>query len=643
MKWPVKLLVSCCVAGVALALSVGFSRSLKAGSDGLSPMMDTIPHWYFFDLAENEHFKAAGLCDGCHGHDLTGFASVDAEGNDISPITTWRATMMANAGRDPFFRAKVSHEALMNPQHQSALEDKCTTCHAPLGRFNAHYEGNEYSLAELENDPFGQDGVSCMGCHKQTPERSGINHSGELYYADTMIEYGPFDKPYQAPMQDFVGLTPEYGEHVTKGGFCAGCHTLLTNSVDLQGNYTGTTFVEQATYHEWLNSIYSLQNGTTCQGCHMPRVYDGVVVAANYLTLSPRSPYGKHDLAGANAFMLKLMKANRDELGIRAGDEHFDATIAKTLFNLQQRSLIAELGYEGITADTAYFGLKLRNLVGHKFPSGYPTRRVFVEFVVKDELGDTVFSSGLLDANHDLIGENSTYEPHYDVIYNPDQVQIYEMVMGNVNGEVTNVLERANQPLKDNRLVPAGFTTSHQVYDTTAIAGNANFDDDFNFDGLEGTGTDKVHFHVALNGDEGTINASARIYYQSIPKRAVQDMFAASTPQIDTFEVMFNNADHTPVLVASDTISGIPVPLLVQDNELERISIYPVPSSGMVWLSGLRNYDGVEIDIYNMEGRKVLSYSLPEHQGIALPDASGVYFLAVRKNNEVRVLRTVRK
>ncbi len=66
MKWPVKLLVSCCVAGVALALSVGFSRSLKAGSDGLSPMMDTIPHWYFFDLAENEHFKAAGLCDGCH-------------------------------------------------------------------------------------------------------------------------------------------------------------------------------------------------------------------------------------------------------------------------------------------------------------------------------------------------------------------------------------------------------------------------------------------------------------------------------------------------------------------------------------------------------------------------------------------------
>ena len=39
-----------------------------------------------------------------------------------------------------------------------------------------------------------------------------------------------------------------------------------------------------------------------------------------------------------------------------------------------------------------------------------------------------------------------TYEPHHDVITQGDQVQIYEMVMGDVNGDVTTVLERAEGP-----------------------------------------------------------------------------------------------------------------------------------------------------------------------------------------------------
>ena len=33
------------------------------------------------------------------------------------------------------------------------------------------------------------------------------------------------------------------------------------------------------------------------------------------------------------------------------------------------------------------------------------------------------------------------------------------------------MLERAKFPIKDNRLPPLGFTTSHPTYDTTLIAG----------------------------------------------------------------------------------------------------------------------------------------------------------------------------
>jgi hypothetical protein len=48
-------------------------------------------------------------------------------------------------------------------------------------------------------------------------------------------------------------------------------------------------------------------------------------------------------------------------------------------------------------------------------------------------------------------------EPHYQIINRPDQAQIYEMVMGDVNGQFTTVLMRGYAPLKDNRLPPIGF------------------------------------------------------------------------------------------------------------------------------------------------------------------------------------------
>lgn len=631
------------VGAVYLLSMVNFDLSVATENDRSGERDST---YLGFALDTNDHFMAAGNCDGCHGYDETGHASVDGEGNDISPVITWRATMMANSGRDPYFRAKMSHESLVNPQHQEELEDKCTSCHAPLGRYTYHRDGHgPYGLADLETDPMGQDGVSCMGCHKQLPDGIGSNHSGNLNYDTLMREYGPFQKPLQGPMQGFLGVSPEYGEHVTTSGFCAGCHSLLTNSVDLQGNFTGTTFVEQATYHEWKNSSYSqVVGGSTCQNCHIPRTYGGVVIAAYYQLLSPREPYGRHELAGGNSFMLKLMKDHREQLDVRATEVHFDSTIARTLRNLQHLSVDMDLQHEGFANDTAYFSLKLRNLTGHKFPSGYPSRRAFVEFVVLNQHNDTVFSSGVLNANHGLDAENATYEPHYNVIKSGDEVQIYQMVMGDVNGDVTTVLERAYQHLKDNRLVPRGFTTTHEAYDTTEIAGNALNDPDFNFDGLEGTGADVVHFHIPVSGVGDTLRVSARMYYQSIPKRWVQDMFSASTPQIDTFETMYNAADHTPVLVAADSILGLAVPTSVNEPDpASLVQVYPNPSRGTVWLSGLNPSEVVAIGVYGLDGKRISLQQGYDSSGISLPEKTGVYLIRVEAEDWSRVFRVLRR
>lgn len=641
MKAHKRLLVILSVVVSAYFLSmVNFDLSSAHGNDHAR---SDSTH-FGFALDTNDHFMASGNCDGCHGFDETGNANIDELGNDISPVTLWRATMMANSGRDPFFRAKMSHESAINPQHQAELEDKCNSCHAPLGRYSNHYyDYGPYGLADLEEDPMGQDGVSCMACHKQTSQHLGSNHSGELYYDSIMREYGPYQKPLQGPMQGFVGVSPEYGEHVTQSGFCAGCHSLITNTVDLNGDFTGTTFVEQATYHEWLNSDFNVVNGgTSCQGCHIPRVETEVVIANYYQLLAGRTPFGRHDLVGGNTFMLKLMKTHREALDIRATEVHFDSTINRTLVNLQERSVQVNLEHETTANDTAYFSVRFENLTGHKFPSGYPSRRAYVEFVVTNQNGDTVFSSGVLNSDHYLPQENSTYEPHYNIVNSEDQVQIYEMVMGDVNGDPTTILERASLPLKDNRLVPKGFSTAHPVYDTTLIAGTATQDVDFNFEGFEGSGSDVLHYHVPLHGSTDTLYATAKMYYQSVPKKWVQEMFATSTPQIETFEAMFNTADHTPVLVGSDSVMAFGTTEIEETSALMDVQLYPNPSNGHIWLRGTDLSSVEQIDVFAVNGKRLASYSNYSISGIELPMTDGVYFFRIRTEMGTKLLRAIK-
>ncbi len=104
----------------------------------------------------NQYFKGSGTCNGCHGLDNVPpvFANHTQAGVDVNPTDQWRSTMMANSAKDPFWRAKVSHEVAVNPAHQAALEDKCTSCHAPMGRYAEFYSGDgHYSIAQMSQDP----------------------------------------------------------------------------------------------------------------------------------------------------------------------------------------------------------------------------------------------------------------------------------------------------------------------------------------------------------------------------------------------------------------------------------------------------------------------------------------------------------
>ncbi len=602
----------------------------------------------------NNFFRASGDCYGCHGPDNIGpvFANRDANGKDVNPPDNWRGTMMANSARDPFWRAKVSHEVSVNPGHQSALEDKCTSCHAPMGRYDKYLMGaGPYSIAELVQDPIALDGVSCLACHMQSPDSSGLLFSGHLKFSPG-ITYGPYGAPedppiFGAPMESFVGYNPIYGEHMVQAGVCAGCHTLITETADLDGNLTGDHFVEQATYHEWLNSSFNTdadpENGVTCQGCHMPRINDAVVISGLYDFLQPRSPFGLHHQVGANVFMLNLLKHNNTELELTANQVHFDSTIARTTRMLQQRSLLIETSIVGRTADQLDVDVKLTNLAGHKFPSGYPARRAFIEVHVKDDAGNTLFRSGAWDETYEVVGHDTEWEPHHDVITSPDQAQIYEMVMGDVNGNKTTVLERAKTPLKDNRLTPLGFSTGHISYDTTLIAGVPPDDIDFNRygNGAEGSGSDITHYRMPMNGYSGMITIEARVWYQSAPPRWMEEMFAFNTPEINRFRDMYLAENGSPVLVKEQVV--IDMSLAVDDLREAGIRIFPNPvRDGLLRIEGLDRRAN-EITVLDAKGALVARHR-PMGEAtwqLRLPQGQATYLVVIEAAGSRFVRRVV--
>ena len=593
---------------------------------------------------QNALFAGSGLCAGCHGLDPDGLAFVTESGWNINPTDFWRASIMANSSKDPWWRAKVTHETAVNPAHAGIIEHKCTSCHTPSGHFNHNFEnpGTLYTFHEAINDSLGLDGVSCASCHQQDPDGLGTRFTGNLTFVEDTI-FGPFgggknENPiFGAPMTNFVGFEPVYGAHMGKSELCAGCHTLITEAITPSGEISeGLYFVEQATYHEWLNSEYASESPSLrreCQSCHMPKINTEVVVSSGYSFLQPRGPITNHYMVGSNTFMLEMFKNNIELLGIAATETQFDSTIAYTLDMLQNQSVLMDIEESGYSEDTLAFEIRIENLAGHKFPSGYPARRAYIEFIATAENGDTLFHSGALQDDYEVAGHDEDFEPHYDVIRAEDEVQIYELVIGSTTGDVTTVLLRGAEPLKDNRLTPRGFSMNHPAYDTTLIAGNALNDPNFNFEGgFEGSGTDNITYRIGLNGYEGEVNVVARMHYQASPPKWNEEMFAFNTPEIDLFRDLYEQQGAMPVLVkeasATATVSHI------AELKKPKFSVFPNPTSdGMVTVARLPEgyfHPSNRIRVFNMQGKLVLDEPmLRNQQQIQLPAAGGSYIIAI--------------
>jgi len=542
-------------------LAVGFALLLVActgdrlSSPTAAPATDQQASGRALIVQQGKFFSAAGNCAGCH----TGLK--DQSGADVSIDLAWRATMMANAARDPYYRAKVRSEILPYAEEREALESKCSTCHTPMAHVTALAAGQSSQMldagffaAENPLHLLAIDGVSCSHCHQVQADNLGKEDSlSGGYKVDlqtTMGQraaYGPFpvDPNLATIMQGASGFAPQQSPHLGQAEFCAVCHTLYTNYFEADGTLSKETFPEQTPYLEWKHSRYAGQ--TTCQGCHMPAAAAAARIANT--GGQPRSPFSQHQFVGGNVLMAGVLQKNGEALQVTAEDAQFAQVGQRTRQQLAERTVKLDVQASRDGQDVL-LRVQVDSLVGHKFPSGFPSRRAWLHVVVRDAQGKTIFESGAWQENGAIVGnENDAdparYEPHYSAISAPDQVQIYETILAASDGSLTTTLMRAARYLKDNRLLPAGFDKTSAPPDV-AVAGAAFEDVDFT------AGKDEVVYRVP--GAAGPLRVEVEMLYQTIGYRWLENLREDGNAEAEKLFAYLQGAPDRIVSIASQQV-----------------------------------------------------------------------------------------
>ena len=316
--------------------------------------------------------------------------------------------------------------------------------------------------------------------------------------------FGPYeiDPGHMTIMRSSSTFQPTEGKQVIQSSeLCATCHTLITKALGPGGKEIGE-LPEQVPYQEWLHSEYREQR--SCQSCHMPVVEEDVSITS--VLGQPRAGVSRHVFVGGNFFLQRILNRYRSELSVAALPEELTAAAARTVAHLQSEAARVSIGGVGVRGGRLEAEVSIENLGGHKLPTAYPSRRVWLHVVVCDRNNRAVFESGAVSATGSIQGNDNDadparFEPHYTEIRSADQVQIYEAIMGDSRGAVTTGLLTALNYLKDNRLLPKGFDKASQ----RRYRGPRRASEDPDFIG----GGDRVRYAVALGNAEGPFTVEA--------------------------------------------------------------------------------------------------------------------------------------
>ena len=472
-----------------------------------------------------------------------------------------------------------------------------------------------------------RDGVSCTACHRISKDELGTpaTFTGKFKVDPPNVTNGPFEKPTELPMKNALGITPRESAHIKTSALCGSCHTVILPVFDRQGrqvkdkNGQPKEFHEQMTYPEWQNSVYQNERepfdraqARPCQDCHMSTKISDLSLAfriANIeddtypftdgraankdIHLDVRDKYARHTLVALNQFGQMMFQQFPEILGNRTTDYMFGdgvlglitAQRSSSEMAREQTAKISVVSFDRIQHSTDLFleaTVQIENLAGHSFPSGVAFRRAFVTFEALDDKGNVVWASGRTNSVgaivkgttdevlpteffFDTVTRKQVYQPHYQVITNESQVQIYEEVIADTEGKVTTSFVGLDEPLKNNRLLPKGWRSDGPLADFTGPHGDAEKDPDY--DGKSGAaGVDNLTYRIPFNARTQSIVAvRVTLNYQSIPPYYLKQRFAIGQgPETQRLAYLTSH-----LTLEGSTIDGWKLPLICGARRVE--------------------------------------------------------------------------
>lgn len=432
-----------------------------------------------FELPGTQPFSGVVLddpsttCITCHGE----------YDPSVEPYHNWQGSMMAQAMRDPLYRATV----VVAEQAVPAVGDLCLRCHTPGGW--AEGRSTDTSMGMLQAKDY--QGIQCDFCHRLVDPHyvAGVSPPSdeailaaldavplEAANGQFVMDPDPFKRgPYSDVQASHQWLQSDF---TLSADMCATCHD-VSNPAFVAGTAPGiyevqaldaphpdgdkrNMFPVERTFSEWSASQYAAggvyqpqfaggrPDGmvSTCQDCHMRDVTGlGAAVAGT----PTRTDLGLHDLTGGNHFMPDMLPdfyPGLDTAALQAGKQRAVSmlTLAATM----------ELTVTPVDRQPAV-SVRITNETGHKLPSGYPEGR------------RTWINVKAYDAGDALVYESAHYDPATGELTHDPDAKIYHVEPG-ISTRMAAITGMPVGPsfffalndsiFLDNRIPPRGFTNA---------------------------------------------------------------------------------------------------------------------------------------------------------------------------------------
>lgn len=329
----------------------------------------------------------------------------------------WRESAHGNAFREPFYQKNVKD---LISQRGIEFTRHCESCHNPAALFSGSLTKNS-----KVKRPFDDDGVSCIACHSiQSVDGRGIG--GYVMAEPALLVKEDGTRLLAVTDQQVLDDIPSHRRAMMRPllkapEFCAACHKSQVpkelNDYKFLRAFAVGDELQMSSFSKESPHPYYVRDKETCNTCHMKReaaplfdvsAKDGKLASHRWAAANTAIPYFynwpaqleavtkflENDALGIDIFALR-----RKTQGVSA--EEFLAPLNRSNFQITAGDRI-----------TAEVVITNKN-IGHSFP---PELRdfyeAFVEFLVTDEKGKTLYRSGFIKPNGHLDESAHNYKTY---------------------------------------------------------------------------------------------------------------------------------------------------------------------------------------------------------------------------------------